>query len=134
MHATLRMRIQCLFAASLARHQLTDGAPRVYVDTGWHPPYSSLASPREAKTYSESSYNKPTLVGIPQGVWWPHGVSLTQEDHGYIGICLDVFLSFKHCSRCCLSLYTTELGGAQLSLNTVKLTSEHEALSLLARI
>ena len=79
-----------LFAVSLARHQLVDGAPRANVDRGWHPPYSSLASPLESKYHLQNHPTRsPKLVGMLTGIWCPHGVSLRQE-HGSMGICFDV--------------------------------------------
>ena len=120
-----------LFAVSLARHQLVDGAPRANVDRGWHPPYSSLASPLESKYHLQNHPTaSPTLVGMLTGICCPHGVSLRQV-HGSMGTCFYVFVSFMH-SSCCVSLYATNLGGAQISLITVILTSEHENASLLA--
>ena len=114
----------------MARHQLADGAPRAKVDRGWHPPYSSLASPLESKYHLQNHPTaSPTLVGMLTGICCPHGVSLRQV-HGSMGTCFYVFMSFMH-SSCCVSLYATNLGGAQISLSTVKSTSEHENAPLL---
>ena len=73
-----------LFAVSLARYQLADGAPRANVDRGWHPPYSSLASPLESKYLHNHPTTSPKLVGMLTGIWYPHGVSLRRE-HGSMG-------------------------------------------------
>ena len=105
----------CIFAGrllsiSLARHTLADGAPRVYVYIGWHDPYSSLSSPLESISHSESSYKKPNTSRYSQGVRFADGVSLTQEEHFPTGICFIVFLSFMRFS-CCVLLYVTKLEG-----------------------
>ena len=80
-----------LFTVNLARHQLADGASRAKDDRGWHPPYSSLASPLKSKYHLQNHPSKsPKLVCILTGIWCPSGASLRQE-YGSMRICFDVW-------------------------------------------
>ena len=56
-----------LLSVSLARYPLADVAPRVYVYTGWHDPYSSLSSQLESKYHIQNHPTSPTLVGMLKG-------------------------------------------------------------------
>ena len=77
-----------LFAVSLARHPLADGAQRVKVYTASHDPYSLLSSPLESKyhIYSGSSCRNLNTSRYVQGVRCADGVSLTREDHYSISV------------------------------------------------
>ena len=112
----------------LARHQLADRAPKAKVDGGWHPPYSSLASPLESKDNIQNHPKSPKLVGMLTGIWCSHGVSLRQE-HGSMGICFDVLW---HSCTAPAVVHRSMPRISEISLSTVKLNSEHENASLLA--
>ena len=60
---------------------------------GWHDPYSSLSSPLESKYHIQNHLTRsPTLTSrYVQGVWFAAGVSLTQEENYYMGVCFKVF-------------------------------------------
>ena len=81
-----------VFLQSAWPDTLADGAPRVYIYTGWHDPYPSLSSPLQSKYHirNHPTYEKPNTSRYAQGVRCADGVWVTQEEHYSMGICFKV--------------------------------------------
>ena len=89
-----------VFLQSAWPDTLADGAPRVYIYTGWHDPYPSLSSPLQSKYHirNHPTYGKPNTSRYAQGVRCADGASLTQEEHHSMSISFQVFCFYHSCA------------------------------------